>query len=71
MRWRLLIPGVLVALLGLVWTLQGFGVLGGSVMSGESFWAGAGIAALLIGLAVALLGLRKGGARRKAQKSEE
>ncbi|MSQ40938.1 MAG: hypothetical protein EXR55_04645 [Dehalococcoidia bacterium] len=64
MRWRLLIPGVLVALLGLVWTLQGFNVLKGSGMSDQSFWAGAGIVALLIGVAVTFLGLRKCVAKR-------
>jgi hypothetical protein len=64
MRWRLLIPGVLVALLGLVWTLQGLDFLGGSSMSGQSFWAGAGVAAMLIGTTLALLGLRKAGAKR-------
>ncbi len=65
MRWRLLIPGVLVALLSLVWILQGFDVLKGSGMSGQSFWAGAGIAALLIGVTVAFLGLRKGVAKKR------
>ena len=41
--------GVMV-LMGTVWTLQGLNVLGGSFMSGESFWAGAGLAFLIAGL---------------------
>jgi hypothetical protein len=34
--------GVLLAIAGTVFALQGFGVLGGSGMSGNGFWAGAG-----------------------------
>jgi hypothetical protein len=38
---------------GAVWTLQGLGVLGGSSMSGEQFWA-------IVGPAVAGLGIALG-----------
>ena len=34
--------GVLLTLAGVIFTLQGVGVLGGSVMSGVTFWAVAG-----------------------------
>ena len=34
--------GALLAIAGTVFALQGFGVLGGSVMSGSHFWAAAG-----------------------------
>ena len=52
--------GVLVTLAGVIFTLQGVGVLGGSVMSGVTFWAVAGPVIALVGLAVAGLGLRRG-----------
>jgi hypothetical protein len=50
--------GVLVMLAGVIFTLQGVGVLGGSVMSGVTFWAVAGPVIALAGLAIAILGLR-------------
>jgi hypothetical protein len=37
---------------GVIWTLQGLGTIGGSAMSGQSFWAVAGPA--VAGLGVAL-----------------
>ena len=50
--------GVLLMLAGVIFTLQGVGVLGGSVMSGVTFWAVAGPVIAVAGLAVAALGLR-------------
>ena len=57
---RVLLVGVgfLLTLAGVVFTLQGVGVLGGSSMSGVTFWAVAGPAIALVGLALAALGLR-------------
>lgn len=52
--------GVLVTLAGVIFTLQGVGVLGGSVMSGVTFWAVAGPVIALAGLALAAIGLRGG-----------
>ena len=46
MRWVLLILGGLMVLMGGVWTLQGIGVLPGSFMTGETFWAVAGLLTL-------------------------
>jgi phosphatidylglycerophosphate synthase len=46
--------GVILALLGLLWTLQGSGVLGGSVMSGERTWLVAGVIFLIVGIALLL-----------------
>lgn len=51
--------GVVAALLGLVWALQGFGVLGGSVMSGKALWAGIGSFLVIAGVVVALSGRRR------------
>ena len=31
--------GLLIAVMGVIWTLQGLGYVGGSVMSGVTFWA--------------------------------
>lgn len=49
--------GVLVMLAGVIFTLQGTGVLGGSGMSGATFWAVAGPVIALAGLALAVIGL--------------
>jgi hypothetical protein len=46
--------GVLLVLVGAVWTLQGLGVMGGSAMSGHARWAVLGPVVALAG--VVLLG---------------
>ncbi len=51
--------GVLIALLGVLFTLQGVGAVGGSAMSGVTFWAVAGPVIALAGLALAAIGLRR------------
>jgi hypothetical protein len=50
--------GALLAIVGVVWTLQGLGYIGGSVMTGVTFWAVVGPLVALIGVIVAALGLR-------------
>ena len=57
-RVVLICVGVIVMLAGVIFTLQGVGVLGGSVMSGVTFWAVAGPVIAVAGLAIAVLGLR-------------
>jgi hypothetical protein len=42
--------GVLLALVGLIWTLQGLNVLGGSVMSGVTAWAVIGPIVVILGV---------------------
>ncbi len=54
-----LVIGVVLVLIGIVWTLQGMDILGGSGMSGVGIWAVIGPFVALIGVVVAL------GARRK------
>jgi hypothetical protein len=49
--------GFVLMLAGVIFTLQGVGVLGGSVMSGITFWAVAGPVIALAGLALAVIGL--------------
>jgi hypothetical protein len=46
------IVGVLVALVGCVWVLQGIGVLPGSFMTGQTKWAINGAIALVVGLVI-------------------
>ncbi len=43
MKWVMNILGVILALVGIVWILQGANVLPGSVMSGNMMWAYIGI----------------------------
>jgi hypothetical protein len=52
-----LVGGVL-AILGLLFTLQGTDVISGSGMSGTTFWAVAGPIIIVIGLIVATIGVR-------------
>jgi hypothetical protein len=54
-----LIIGVVLVLIGIVWTLQGLDILGGSGMSGVGIWAVIGPFVALVGVVIAL------GARRK------
>jgi hypothetical protein len=55
------VVGGVVALLGLLFTLQGTDVIGGSAMSGTTFWAVAGPIIIVIGLVVAAAGARRRG----------
>jgi hypothetical protein len=50
--------GALVALTGLIWALQGFNLIGGSFMSGDSVWAIVGPVTACVGLALAGIGIR-------------
>jgi uncharacterized membrane protein len=55
------VAGVVLALLGLLWFLQGIGVVGGSFMSGQPVWAVIGLVLLVLAarlLAEALRGNR-------------
>ena len=52
------VAGVVVALLGLLFTLQGTGVVEGSAMSDTTFWSIAGPVIILAGVALASLGIR-------------
>lgn len=44
------IVGVLLVLLGGLWTLQGFGVVGGSFMTGSTTWLVIGIVVVAVGV---------------------
>ena len=51
--------GLLVAVFGLIWALQGFGVLGGSPMSNTTAWSIIGPITVLIGIVIAVFSWRK------------
>ena len=51
--------GLIVALFGVIWALQGFGVLGGSPMSNTTTWSIIGPFTTLIGIAIAVFSWRK------------
>lgn len=61
MRLYLLIPGILLALAGLVFTLQGLGIVGpkGSLMFDSSTWIYQGLAVFFVGVLLTLGGLWK------------
>jgi len=51
--------GVIATIAGVIWALQGFGVIGGSFMSGNSVWAIIGPIVAVIGLLVTGIGIRR------------
>jgi hypothetical protein len=55
---------VLLDLVGIVWLLQGLGVIGGSVMSGDPVWAVIGGALLVLSSVVLVREARRGRAGR-------
>ena len=57
----LVVSGLVVALLGLLFTLQGVDVIKGGSMSGTTFWTVAGPIIIAAGLALAGLGVRRRG----------
>jgi hypothetical protein len=65
MRWMIIV-GIVLILLGGLWTLQGVGILGGSVMTGQTFWAIVGAILLIAGIVLCGIGLR----RRPAARSD-
>jgi hypothetical protein len=59
MRIAIVVLGVIVALFGLLWALQGFGVVGGSPMSNTTTWSVIGPIVALVGIAIAVFGSRR------------
>ncbi len=66
MRLVLVILGALLLLAGIVWTLQGVGVLLGSFMSNNPTWIGIGSVTAVVGVVLLVFGLRSGPAAKKA-----
>ena len=63
MRVLLVGAGLLITVVGVVFALQGAGVIGGSFMSGTTSWAIAGPVIAVAGLALVTAGLRRRPAR--------
>ena len=51
--------GLVLTIAGVIWALQGFGVVGGSFMSGDSVWAIIGPIVAVIGLVLTAIGIRR------------
>jgi len=58
-NWLLTAAGVVLIVAGVVWALQGFGVVGGSFMSGNSAWAIIGPVVAVVGIVMTAVGLRR------------
>jgi len=63
MKIVMLIVADVLIVIGVVWALQGLGVMGGSAMSGNSMWAIIGPIVVVIGIGVGLVALRRGASR--------
>lgn len=59
MRYVQTALGSAAAVAGIVWTLQGLGILGGSFMSGNSTWAIVGPIVFVVGALLLLFGARR------------
>ncbi len=64
-RTPLRIVGVVAALLGLLFALQGLGIVGGSFMTGQRLWLFIGIVLVVLGILVASGGLFRRNSRRR------
>jgi len=51
-HWLTLVAGLVVLLLGIIWALQGLGLLHGSAMTGQTLWLVIGALAAILGLAL-------------------
>ena len=59
-RPALVALGLMLVVIGVVWTLQGLGYVGGSVMSGVTVWAVIGPIVAIVGFWLAMRGRRGG-----------
>ena len=55
----LIVVGLLLVAMGVLWMLQGLGVVGGSAMSGQTLWAVIGPIVAVAGLALVFRGVRR------------
>ena len=58
-RTVVLVLGIVAALVGLVWTGQGAGLIGGSFMTNDRTWLGIGLVCLVVGIFAIFSALRK------------
>ena len=59
MAWGMVIAGAILDLVGTIWVLQGLNILPGSFMTGQLFWAGAGLVAMIAGMTLLIMGVRR------------
>lgn len=60
MKTALLVFGVVLVIMGSVFTLQGLGYVGGSPMTDETLWAIVGPILAVVGIVLIVLGARTG-----------
>jgi hypothetical protein len=65
--WPFLVPGLILSVVGLIWTLQGLDVLRGSAMSGSPLWAIIGPIVQVVGVILIVIAL---GIARRRRRSE-
>jgi uncharacterized membrane protein len=63
-RIVLLVMGVVLILMGVLWTMQGLDIVGGSAMSGQTLWAVVGPIVVIVGAVLLFRGLRTQPTRR-------
>lgn len=63
-RWLAVAFGVILVLIGAIWTLQGANLLGGSFMTGSRTWLVIGLIVLVAGVALLVRSLRPRPGRR-------
>ncbi len=57
-HWTLLGLGLVLDVIGLIWVFQGIGLLPGSFMTGQMFWAGAGGVAVVAGMVLVAFAMK-------------
>jgi hypothetical protein len=57
--WPFVVPGAILVVVGIVWTLQGIGVLGGSAMTGSTVWAIVGPIVAVVGVVLIVVGIAR------------
>jgi hypothetical protein len=58
-RWLFVVLGVVLVLLGALWTAQGLGYVTGSFMTGSRLWATIGPIVVIVGLWSLVTGVRR------------
>jgi hypothetical protein len=58
MRWIGLIIGIIALAAGIIWTLQGFNIVRGGAMSGQTMWQIIGPVVALIGVILVIFSAR-------------
>jgi hypothetical protein len=58
-KWLPIVLGVLLILLGGVWTFQGLGYITGSFMTGERLWTSIGLICVVAGAVLVFFGFRR------------